>query len=138
MPGIIASRCAECGHLSVPAARYCPNCASDMVQGQELPAAGQLLSFTTLYSPPSGFTAPLRIGIVQAEGGARLMCDGLGEEQLSVGQMVYLEEADGIYYFFTEPGPTERQRLLARLREPRIGRARALAQSFLQRFMRRG
>jgi hypothetical protein len=53
---LAASRCPRCRRLVAP--------------------LGEVVSFTTLHSPPEGFRAPLHIALVELEGGARLFCHG--------------------------------------------------------------
>ena len=43
-----------------------------------MPRLGEVVSFTTLHSPPEGFRSPLHIALVELEGGARFVCHGAG------------------------------------------------------------
>jgi len=67
----------------------------------ELPGYGEVVSFTTLHSPPSGFAAPLHMALVELEGGAKFFCHGAETRGLRVGSRVAIEAVDHIYYFST-------------------------------------
>jgi hypothetical protein len=68
-----------------------------------LPAVGEILSYTILHSPPTGFAAPLPIALVELAGGVRFLCHGHGEQagRYRIGRQVAIEEVDGIYYAST-------------------------------------
>ena len=53
-----ASRCPRCRRLVVPPASICPDHPVRM-EDASLPPLGEVVSFTTLHSPPEGFRAPL-------------------------------------------------------------------------------
>ena len=72
---IEASRCPRCGRMVVPGARYCPDHPVKM-EPATVPGVGEIVSFTTLHSPPEGFKAPLHIALIELDGGARLFCHG--------------------------------------------------------------
>ena len=57
---IAASRCPRCQRMVVPAARHCPDHPVSM-EPASVPGVGEIVSFTTLHSPPEGFKAPLHI-----------------------------------------------------------------------------
>ena len=60
---------------------------------------GEILSYTTLYSPPQGFTSPLHIALVTLPGGVNLICHGAKTKRLKIGSRVAIEAVDSIYYF---------------------------------------
>ena len=70
---------------------------------ETLPAVGEILSYTILHSPPTGFTAPLPIALVELAEGVRFLCHGHGGQvgRYRIGRQVAIEEVDGIYYFST-------------------------------------
>ena len=98
MERIPASRCARCGRLCAPPARYCPDDGTPM-QPAEVPGYGEVLSFTTLYSPPTGFASPLHMALVQLEDGVNFFCHGAQTRGLKIGSRVAIEAVDQIYYF---------------------------------------
>ena len=65
----------------------------------QVPGYGEVLSFTTLHSPPTGFASPLHMALVEMEGGTRFFCHGTGTRGLKVGSRVSIEAVDQIYYF---------------------------------------
>jgi len=62
---------------------------------------GEVISFTTLHSPPTGFSAPLHMALVQLDGGAKFFCHGSETRGLKVGTRVAIEAVDQVYYFST-------------------------------------
>jgi hypothetical protein len=97
---IPASRCPRCGRLCAPPARFCPDDAATM-EPATAPGFGEVVSFTTLHSPPTGFTSPLHLALVRLDGGARFFCHGTGTRGLKIGARVTIEAVDQVYYFST-------------------------------------
>jgi hypothetical protein len=100
-----------------------------------LPGYGQVLSFTTLYSPPSGFASPLHMALVELDGGARFFCHGSETRGLRVGAHVAIEAVDQIYYFSTL-NLAERARLFWRRSGVRREKLAAFARSAAKRLAR--
>jgi hypothetical protein len=98
MESIPASRCPRCGRVCAPPTRYCPDDATAM-QPTEVPAYGEVISFTTLHSPPTGFASPLHMALVELEGGVKFFCHGAETRGLKIGRRVAIEAVDQIYYF---------------------------------------
>jgi len=97
-----------------------------------VPGAGEVVSFTTLYSPPEGFRSPLHIALVELEGGARFVCHGAETRGLKIGAAVAVEAVDEVYYF-SHLGALDRARLFWR-RAGRAGdRVTAIARSLAKR-----
>ena len=93
---------------------------------------GEVVSFTTLHSPPEGFRSPLHIALVDLVGGARLVCHGDKTQGLKIGSWVAIEAVGNIYYF-SHLGALDRARLFWR-RTGRAGeRMSAIAQSLAKR-----
>jgi hypothetical protein len=114
-----------------PPASYCPHHPVPMTPAT-LPGIGQVVTFTTLYTPPEGFRSPLHIAIVELEGGGRFVCHGTDTQGLKVGGTVAIEAIDDIYYF-SHLGALERARLFWR-RAGRAGdRVNAIARSLAKR-----
>ena len=72
---IQGSRCPACGLTVAPPAPFCPRDPVAMTP-VDLEGTGEIVSFTTLHSPPAGFRSPLHIALVALEGGARFICHG--------------------------------------------------------------
>jgi hypothetical protein len=98
---------------------------------------GEVVSFTTLHSPPEGFRSPLHIALVALEGGARLFCHGPGTRGIRVGSRVSVEAVDAVYYF-SHLGLVERARLFWRRAGARGETVTAIAKSVVKRIWRRG
>ncbi|HBH01264.1 MAG TPA: hypothetical protein DDZ42_04955 [Candidatus Rokubacteria bacterium] len=128
---IAASRCPVCGLVTAPPARWCPRHPAEMTP-TVVPGAGEVVSFTTLYSPPEGFRSPLHIALVELEGGARFVCHGAETRGLKIGAAVAVEAVDEVYYF-SHLGALDRARLFWR-RAGRAGdRVTAIARSLAKR-----
>ena len=128
---IAASRCPRCDEMVAPPATYCPRHPVRMVPAR-LPGVGEVVSFTTLHSPPEGFRSPLHLALVELEGGARFFCHGAQTRGLRVGSTVAIEAIDDVYYF-AHLGALDRARLFWR-RAGRAGdRVNAIARSVVKR-----
>ena len=128
---IAASRCPRCDEMVAPPATYCPRHPVRMVPAR-LPGVGEVVSFTTLHSPPEGFKSPLNLALVELEGGARFFCHGDQTRGLKVGSTVAIEAIDDVYYF-SHLGALDRARLFWR-RAGRAGdRVNAITRSVVKR-----
>jgi hypothetical protein len=128
---IAASRCPRCHEMVAPPATYCPRHPVRMVPAR-LPGVGEIVSFTTLHSPPEGFKSPLHLALVELEGGARFFCHGAQTRGLRVGSTVAIEAIDDVYYF-SHLGALDRARLFWR-RAGRAGdRVNAITRSVVKR-----
>ena len=128
---IDASRCPACRTIVAPPASYCPHHPVAM-EPVSLPGAGEIVSFTTLHSPPTGFKAPLHIALVELEGGARFVCHGAETRGLRIGSPVAIEAVDRVYYF-SYLGVVDRARLFWRLAGHAGDRVNAIARSLAKR-----
>ena len=126
-----ASRCPECKLVAAPPTRWCPRHPVEMTPTSVM-GGGEVVSFTTLLSPPAGFRSPLHIALVELEEGARFVCHGSETRGLKVGATVAIEAIDNVYYF-SHLGTLDRTRLFWR-RAGRAGeRLSAIAQSLAKR-----
>jgi len=128
---IDASRCPACRTIVAPPASYCPHHHVAM-EPVSLPGAGEIVSFTTLHSPPTGFKAPLHIALVELEGGARFVCHGAETRGLRIGSPVAIEAVDRVYYF-SYLGVVDRARLFWRRAGHAGDRVNAIARSLAKR-----
>jgi hypothetical protein len=134
---IPASRCPRCARLCAPPARFCPDDAAAM-EPATASSFGEVVSFTTLHAPPTGFASPLHLALVQLDGGARFFCHGAGTRGLKIGARVSIEAVDQVYYFSTL-GLLERAGMFWRRGGVRASeRVSAFARSAAKRFWRRG
>ena len=133
---IAASRCPRCARTCAPPARFCPDDGTAMAP-VTVPARGEVVSFTTLYSPPTGFASPLHLALVELPGGAKFFCHGTETKGLRPGSRVAIEAVDDIYYFSTL-SLAERATLFWRRRaETATGRLSSFAKSAAKRLLRR-
>jgi len=106
------------------------------MQPAEVPGYGEVLSFTTLHSPPSGFASPLHMALVELEDGVNFFCHGAQTRGLKVGSRVAIEAVDDIYYF-SMLGLGERARMFWRRGGIRATqRVAAFARSAVKRLAR--
>jgi hypothetical protein len=128
---IAASRCPRCTALVAPPAAFCPRHPVAM-EPAAVPGVGEIVSFTTLHSPPEGFRSPLHIALVELEGGARTVCHGAETRGLKIGAPVAIEAVGDVYYF-SHLGALDRARLFWR-RAGRAGdRVHAISRSLAKR-----
>jgi len=128
---LAASRCPRCRLVAAPPSRWCPRHPVEMTPTSVM-GGGEVVSFTTLLSPPEGFRSPLHIALVDLVGGARLVCHGDRTQGLKIGSWVAIEAVGNVYYF-SHLGALDRARLFWR-RAGRAGeRMSAIAQSLAKR-----
>jgi hypothetical protein len=128
---IAASRCPRCAVVITPPAMYCPWHPVAMTP-TVVPGAGEIVSFTTLHSPPAGFRSPLHIAIVRLAGGAQAVCHGAETRGLKIGSTVAIEAVDDIYYF-SNLGAMDRARLFWRRTGHAGERVNAISRSLAKR-----
>jgi hypothetical protein len=133
---IPASRCPRCGFVMAPPAAFCPRHAAAMTP-TVVAGVGEIVSFTTLHSPPEGFRSPLHIALIALEGGARFVCHGAETRGLRIGSRVAIEAVDDVYYF-SSLSALDRARMFWR-RAGRAGdRVNAMTRSVVKRMFRGG
>ncbi len=125
-----ASMCPRCERLVVPPAPRCPDHGTAM-EAASVPNTGEVVSFTTLFSPPEGFRSPLHIALVELEGGARLFCHGEETKGVKIGSRVSVENVDSVYYF-SNMGFADRARLFWRRAGARGEKVAAISKSLVQ------
>ena len=96
------------------------------------PGVGEVLTFTTLHSPPEGFKSPLHIALVELDGGARFVCHGAETGWLKIGMTVAIEAVGDIYYF-SHLGTLDRARIFWRQTGRAGDRVTAIAKSVAKR-----
>jgi hypothetical protein len=102
------------------------------MEAMSLPGVGEVVTFTTLHSPPEGFKSPLHIALVELDGGARFVCHGSETAWLKIGTTVAVEAVGHVYYF-AHLGTLDRARIFWR-RAGRVGdRVNAIANSVAKR-----
>ncbi|MBI4591803.1 MAG: OB-fold domain-containing protein [Candidatus Rokubacteria bacterium] len=133
---IPASRCLRCGRVVAPPVPFCPDHPAPM-EPVSIDGYGDVVSFTTLHSPPEGFRSPLHLALVALDGGARLFCHGAGTRGIRVGSRVAVEAVDQVYYF-SHLGLLDRARLFWHRAGDRGETVAAIVKSAAKRIWRRG
>jgi len=93
--------CVRCEVLNFPPRNLCRACWSRDLRWVDLKPVGRLYSFTRVHVVPGAFSAdaPYTIGIVDLDGGPRLMCRLMGPVEASdldrAVQMLVLRYDDG-------------------------------------------
>jgi hypothetical protein len=134
---IPASRCERCRRVVAPPARFCPDDATPMT-ATTLSALGEVVSYTTLHAPPTGFASPLHLALVELDGGARFFCHGSDTKGLRMGARVAIEAVDRIYYFSTLSLRERAELFWGRRAAGATERLSAFARSAAKRLVRRG
>jgi hypothetical protein len=132
---IAASTCPQCATVVAPSARFCPYHPVAM-SPVSLSGVGEIVTFTTLHSPPEGFRSPLHIAIVELRGSARLVCHGEATKGIRIGSRVAIEAVNRVYYF-AHLGALDRARLFWRRAGRRGERLDAIARSWVKRLWKR-
>jgi uncharacterized OB-fold protein len=74
-PGLLGTRCDECGQHTFPRTTTCPYCGSERVADALLSPTGSLWLWTTVTAAPPGYTGevPFGFGIVELPEGVRVI-----------------------------------------------------------------
>jgi len=67
---LIGMKCPDCGHITYPRSKICPECGSFKVKEYQLPKTGKVHTFCINWTPPPGLEAPIVNIIVDLDGGA--------------------------------------------------------------------
>jgi uncharacterized OB-fold protein len=90
-----AAKCTQCGQIYFPPRLACSACKNRKFEQVNLPDEGRIATYTVIRTPASQFKdlAPFALGLVELEGGVRLMCQitDCDPETLAIDQKVRLE-----------------------------------------------
>lgn len=90
-----AAKCKKCGKVFFPPRIICDACRSREFTKLSLPWEGQIVTFTVVHTPPTGFVglAPYAIGIIDIGQGVKVTCQIVDTpfEKIQSGQKVRLE-----------------------------------------------
>ncbi|HEV8642306.1 MAG TPA: OB-fold domain-containing protein [Methylomirabilota bacterium] len=114
-----------------PPAPFCPWHPVAMAP-TTVAGVGEIVSFTTLHSPPEGFRSPLHLALVALEGGARFLCHGAETRGLKIGSRVAIEAVNEVYYF-SHLGALDRARLFWRRAGHAGDRVNAITRSVVKK-----
>ncbi|MCX5998384.1 MAG: zinc ribbon domain-containing protein [Chloroflexi bacterium] len=70
---LIGMKCPDCGHITYPRSKICPECGSFKVKEYQLPKTGKVHTFCINWTPPPGLEAPIVNIIVDLDGGGKYM-----------------------------------------------------------------
>jgi uncharacterized OB-fold protein len=92
-----ASTC-TCGKIVTLNRELCPYCGKSMTS-IELRNDAVVLTYTTLYTVPEGFKAPIYLVMVELEQGAKLLCKCKNKNDLEIGKKGKIVVEHKKYYF---------------------------------------
>jgi len=71
---LLASHCTQCDARQIPPRPACYACGSRAMEIEDQPHTGEVVSYTEVYRPPPPFAdlAPITIGTVELDSGARI------------------------------------------------------------------
>ena len=92
-----ASIC-NCGKIVILERKICPNCGKTMTS-IEIENDATVLTYTTLYTVPEGFNAPIFLTLVEFEKGAKLLCECKNKNDLEIGRKGKIVFENEKYYF---------------------------------------
>lgn len=96
---------------------------------------GEIVTYTTLHSPPQGFASPLHIALVTVAGGVNLVCHGAKTKRVKIGSRVAIESVNSVYYF-SQLGLADRAALFWRRAGARGQRVTSIVKSVVKRLLR--
>lgn len=85
---LYSTKCENCGGIFFPPRIICPSCRrAGKMKDFRLSGRGTILTFTTVYSPPEGYTlqAPYLLAVIQLEEGPRLTAQIVEAEEKDAG-----------------------------------------------------
>ena len=97
---MLASTC-TCGKIVVLKRELCPNCGNSMTP-IEIENDAVLLSYTTIYTVPEGFKAPILLVLVETGQGTKLLCRCKSENDLEIGKKGKIVVEQDKYYFVSK------------------------------------
>ncbi len=119
---LVVVRCASCELPFLPPPGPCPRCGGAPGPLAEIPNRGVVLAATELLSPAAGWSAPHRLGLVEAAEAIRIL--GVADGALPApGQEVEIRWDEGVYRF-RRPGESAEAPERGEGESPKTGRAR--------------
>ena len=90
--GLVGEVCPHCQAKIFPARDVCPECGGEAKTAFKFSGKGEVYSFTTMYSVPSGFeqNAPYTVALVKLEEGPIITAQltDVGEKEVKIGTPV--------------------------------------------------
>jgi uncharacterized OB-fold protein len=97
------SRCETCRTRFLPTDGGCPRCGSTDIRSYTSPALGTVLASTEMSNPPTGWTAPHRIALIELPESVRLIAIVDGPLP-APGTLVSVRPDGPVYRATSEPG----------------------------------
>jgi len=88
----------NCGKIVALDRELCPYCGKSMISIESGNDA-EVLTYTTLFTVPEGFNAPIFLVLVKLEKGAKLLCECKNENDLEIGRKGKVVFENEKYYF---------------------------------------
>ena len=89
---LVGSKCKKCGEKTFPPRADCLKCLSPNFEFIKAKSTGTLVTFTTIYSAPTGFEdmTPYTLGLVDLDGGGRLLSwfENTKDKDIKIGMKV--------------------------------------------------
>ena len=92
-----ASTC-SCGKIVIFKRKLCPHCGNSMTS-IKLGNDAEVLTYTTLYTVPKGFNAPIYLVLVKLNQGVKLLCECKNENDLKIGRKGKIVVENEKYFF---------------------------------------
>ncbi|MHA1230319.1 MAG: Zn-ribbon domain-containing OB-fold protein [Candidatus Helarchaeota archaeon] len=104
---LIGYKCKKCERINYPKLKKCIECGSEDLEEVKLARTGRLLTYIVNYYMPEEFDKPLGQGVVELDGGGRLMTQFTeieSEKDLEIGMPVEIvirrmSTKDGLNYY---------------------------------------
>lgn len=90
--------CQGCGKMYYPYKARC-KCGSTSFEYTEINPQGKVLTYTIIYVPPKGFKPPLKVALVELDGGLKLLGRYDDDGEPRIGEKVSVELREGIAFF---------------------------------------
>ena len=95
-----ASNC-KCGKIVALNRELCPYCGKTTTS-IELRNDAVVLTYTTLYTVPEGFNAPIFLVLVELKHGVKLLCECKNKNDLKIGKKGKIVVENEKYYFVSK------------------------------------
>jgi len=96
-----ASTC-SCGKTVILKRKLCPHCGK-LMNSIELEDDAVVLTYTTLYTVPEGFKAPIFLVLAELKKGVKLLCGCKNENDLEIGRKGKIVIENEKYFFVGNP-----------------------------------
>jgi uncharacterized protein len=78
-------KCSDCGAVTFPPRKVCSECGSEKQEIVDVSGKGKIVSFTTCYGVPTGYTGPYVVAVADLVEGGRVMGNVLDVDPTKVG-----------------------------------------------------